>query len=255
MNTKTAQKPIKVDFTVAAAYTHRKTKDTCILISAAPETYLYIAASNLTLAQTLPKPFKAQWEAVKNYPVRRAAELYLRAPIGDMSPQARGLLGAIVENPATAYDKAHIIDPETFKHHEETKMAEAAKKPAKPTGKPAVPPKPVPGKPAAKPVPGKPAAAAAVKPAPVKPVPGKPAGKPAAVPAARGRTADDTTQYVVGDDSTIKRGVVREFVDEAVKMKKFTRSSLVAKLADTYGEERMTRYFYYCTGHGVFVQA
>ena len=87
-------------------------------------------------------------------------------------------------------------------------------------------------------------------------VPAKKAAAPAKkVPVAK--QADDT-QYKVADDSSIKRGDVRTFVDVAKGLKKFKRDELVAavlKKAKDYtnpmDEARALRYFYYCTGHGV----
>ncbi len=53
----------------------------------------------------------------------------------------------------------------------------------------------------------------------------------------------------------MKRGFLREYVDHAKGMKKFTRDALVAAFKGKQEDERLVRYFYYCTGKAIFAAA
>lgn len=67
--------------------------------------------------------------------------------------------------------------------------------------------------------------------------------------------ADSGAKFTVVDDSKVKRGFVREFVDAASKMGTFTRTDLVKKFAGKEDEARLVRYFFWCKQNGVFGEA
>jgi hypothetical protein len=185
--------------------------------------------------------FLSAYTKMPDYPVKRAAQLYLHdAAKKTTSIEAREHLERIVANPAYSYDVSQfkplpkerktMTDAITGAADDATKAAKKA--PAK--------------KPAAKAAPAKKPAAKAIKAA--KAAPAKKSTKKAAA-------EPDTATYKIGDASSVKRGFVREFVDAAIEMKKFQRDDLVAKFKRKEEIERLMRYFYYCTGHGIFVEA
>lgn len=99
---------------------------TCIRVSEGAKFVHFIPMETLRLEKLDGREFYQVWEEFKEYPVRRAAELYLGAgdyrEIGD---KEREHLAAIVANPATIYDLA----PPTVK--EDHIMATAKTAPAK----------------------------------------------------------------------------------------------------------------------------
>jgi hypothetical protein len=123
-------------------------------------------------------------------------------------------------------------------------------------------------KPAAKPsvVPSKQVAASAAKEA-AKNAPKaglaktgvKAAAAAAEAPKKGGKPSEaDDTKYKVADDSSVKRGFIREFVDEAKKMKVFKREPLVEKfIGKTERQDRtwVMSYWYWCTSKGIFAPA
>lgn len=242
----------------------------------------FIPLSSLAVEKAALKAFDAVYVQYPDYPVRRAAEVYLRA--GDyrpIPPQTREHLKRIVADPATAYTTFETTQPT-----EEGKTKMASTKPTA-TAKTAAAarngmssvteavtkaPK---GKPAAKAAPATPAEAlkAAVKgkPAPAKTAPaakaapepkGKPAAKAAAPVAAKGKPAAaaegakprnriaEDVKYKVIDTSRVKRGFLAEFVAKAQSLKVFTREKLEAEFATRGGDTRT--YFPYAVGKGIF---
>lgn len=59
--------------------------------------------------------------------------------------------------------------------------------------------------------------------------------------------------FKIGDDSSVKRGFLREYVDHAKTLKTFTRAQLVTKFKSKEDEGRLVRYFGYAVKHGIFV--
>ena len=215
--------------------------------------------------------FDAVWSAFESYPVRRAAEKYLGyAEYKQISSKTRGHLERIVANPATIYS-APTNQPE-----EEPEMATkpaaktADKQTVKPTAKaPAKAEKPAAKKPAAKaekptkaekPAKTAPwnvptAKTAAPAKAPAKQVAEPKATAKAAAPKAAAKKPAGDVDHVVKDDSKVKRGFLRDYVDEAKKLGTFTRDKLVKKFVAKEEEERLVRYFAYCVGNGIFFPA
>jgi len=258
----------------------------------------YIPMDSLGLKKADNREFHDEWEEFPEYPVRRAAELYLGATqYREMSPKAQEHLERIVADPATPYDPARIIplkeepqmtdvkktapakQPATSKvaaaKQPATSKVAAAKQPAtskvaaakQAEAKPLAPAKKAPAKAARSmyfmvnevmKAGAKRAAAAGAKPAKAAAkAPAKQAAPAKAEPKAKGGTArkPDDRKYTVGDDSSIKRGISRDFVDTAKKLKKFTRAGLVEAFKDKADEEHTVRYFYYFVGKQVFVAA
>jgi uncharacterized membrane-anchored protein len=122
--------------------------------------------------------------------------------------------------------------------------------------KPTAPVKAAPAKPAVKPTaPAKPngistvVGQATAKPAaPVK-------AKPVATKAPAKAKLPDDAKFTVADDSGVKRGMIREYVDQAKKFKTFTRPQMTEHFKAQWAEEICNRHFYWCTGHGIFAAA
>jgi len=270
---------------------------TCIRVAVGRKFTYYIPMDSLGLKKADNREFHDEWEE-SEYPVRRAAELYLGATqYREMSPKAQEHLERIVADPATPYDPARIIplkeepqmtdvkktapakQPATSKvaaaKQPATSKVAAAKQPAtskvaaakQAEAKPLAPAKKAPAKAARSmyfmvnevmKAGAKRAAAAGAKPAKAAAkAPAKQAAPAKAEPKAKGGTArkPDDRKYTVGDDSSIKRGISRDFVDTAKKLKKFTRAGLVEAFKDKADEEHTVRYFYYFVGKQVFVAA
>lgn len=266
---------------------------TCIRVAVERKFTYYIPLDSLELKKADNREFHDEWEEFTEYPVRRAAELYLGATqYREMSPKAQEHLERIVADPATSYDPARITPLKEEPQMTDIKKTAPAKQPA--TSKVAAAKQPATSKVApakqaeAKPLaPAKKAPAKAVSPmdfmvneakkagaksaaaaeaksakaaakAPAK-APAKQAAPVKAEPKAKGGAArkPDDRKYTVGDDSHVKRGDSRLFVDSAKKLKKFTRAELVSAVVLQHGfeEDRMVRYFYYFVGKQVFVAA
>lgn len=85
-----------------------------------------------------------------------------------------------------------------------------------------------------------------------KPAPADPLGtlvKEVTKPVAKKAPASDATLYKVADDSKVKRGAFRKFVDRALKLGKFTRAGLLAKAKD---DPAAAYEFGYAVRHGIF---
>jgi hypothetical protein len=272
---------------------YRDNTHTAIVIDRTDTHFLYVPLASLKIEKISHKDFASEWVAYPEYPVRRAAEVYLRA--GDyrqIPAQTREHLNRIVADPATEYQvfesSSTIIkgtatmakSPATRNGMSSVKEALAPKgKPvkatapavdAKPKGKPATTPaealkKGTPvvktdGKPVTAATKGKPAPASPVgKPAPAAPV-GKPAPavkvKPAAAAAGDKPARNripDDVKYKVVDTSRVKRGFLAEFVAKAQTLKVFTREKLEAEFSERGGDTRT--YFPYCVGKAIFDKA
>lgn len=260
---------------------------TCIRVAVERKFTYYIPMDSLELKKADNREFHDEWEEFTEYPVRRAAELYLGATqYREMSPKAQEHLERIVADPATSYDPARIIPLKEEPQMTDVKKTAPAKQPAtskvaaakqpatskvapakQAEAKPLAPAKKAPAKAAspmdfmvneAKKAGAKSAAAAEAKPAKAAAkAPAKQAAPAKAEPKAKGGAArkPDDRKYTVGDDSSIKRGISRDFVDTAKKLKKFTRADLVEAFKDKADEEHTVRYFYYFVGKQVFVAA
>jgi hypothetical protein len=236
--------PIEADYVPAVYRDANMHHCICVLLGTEIVEFIPLPLGEMecTVAHLSRPVFLSAYKKVGDYPVKRAAQLFLHdAASKTISVEAREHLERIVANPAYEYDVSQFKPlPKERKltmTDEVTNAADAATKPAK--KKPAVKAAPA-KKPAAKAAPAKKPVAKA---APAK----KSAKKASAEP--------DTATYKIGDASSVKRGFVREFVDAAIEMKKFQRDDLVNKFKRKEEVERLMRYFYYCTGHGIFVEA
>ena len=248
---------------------------TCIRVAVGRKFTYYIPMDSLGLKKADNREFHDEWEE-SEYPVRRAAELYLGATqYREMSPKAQEHLERIVADPATPYDPARIIPLKEEPQMTDVKKTAPAKQPAtskvaaakQAEAKPLAPAKKAPAKAARSmyfmvnevmKAGAKRAAAAGAKPAKAAAkAPAKQAAPAKAEPKAKGGTArkPDDRKYTVGDDSSIKRGISRDFVDTAKRLKKFTRADLVEAFKDKADEEHTVRYVYYFVGKQVFVPA
>lgn len=238
----------------AAVFRTKGQSYTCIRITDGQKQVHFIPMSSLQIEKLDTREFYTNWEEFPSYPVRRAAELYLGAgQYREIAPQAREHLERIVANPATEYDPAHIFpnpskepimnapakQPATSKTGKastapaKTKVAGTTKPAATSKTKPAngmdtvvkqataaaANKKVAPGKQAA------PAKTAAPAKSAAKTAPGKQAAPAKAAPVAR--TAPNADQKLkVAEPDKPRRGVTQEFVNEAVKLKTFTRQQL-----------------------------
>lgn len=211
---------------------HTHNRHTCILVHTGERytEYIPMEASAVQVLRMENREFARTYTPRPDYPVRRAAEIYLHSPGKVVAPKAREHLQRILADPAFAYDSSQFnLPPLKAQLHKEEDPIMATKKTA-PTKKTAVE--------AAK---------------PTKKVAAKAA--PVAAEKSRGRPRDDSSTYTVADASSVKRGFIADFVAEATKLGKFTRDKLVGKFSGKEDDAKLLRYFYYCTGQGIFAVA
>lgn len=242
---------------------------TCIVLSRTPSGVSYITLAALSLEKTTIKAFDAEWTEYPEYPVRRAAELYLGAAQYRKIPaQVSELLRGIVEDPSTLYPtfessiRKYIMAKTTKAAPAKTAKTAAAAPAKNPFAalaaaaqlKPATPAK------AAKPTVA-PAKAAKPTAAPAKAAPAKAAtpAKAAAAPAASDKPARtrvaDNTKYKLANTDSVKRGFLLEYVEVARGLKTFTREALEQHWGGRAADAKMGTYFPYCVGKGIFEPA
>jgi hypothetical protein len=95
---------------------------TCIRLHVGETHTSFITLADLAVKKAPNREFHDAWGEYSEYPVRRAAEVYLATPHREIEPQARRLLASIVKDPLTVYD-IDAIQPTT----KETTMATAKK--------------------------------------------------------------------------------------------------------------------------------
>jgi len=192
--------------------------------------FIPMLAGELRVDRLSHHEFARQFKQLPDYPLQRAAEKFLNRTLQTVAPRAREHLERILRG-----------QPSSSPTTEEGELTMSDKI----AGKKAAPAKKAAEKPAA---PAKKGAKAA---APAAPTPAKKGAKASAAPAekTRGRPRDDSSVYTVGNTESVKRGFLAEYVAAAQKLGNFTRDALVKKFEDT---ERALRYFYYCTGKGIF---
>lgn len=224
------------------ALVYRDNSRTCIVVDRADKV-TFISMENLRVETLAAKAFDARFKAYPEYPVRRAAELYLGCKAyRPIQPQACEHLRRIVADKATSYPTFDLLQgkPEMAKKPRNGLNTVVESATAKPAAKAAK------GKPAPAPVKTKPVAAAKGKPAAEKPVAKAEAAKPA-------RTkVEDTAKYKIGDTSSVKRGFLQEYVEKASGLKVFTREKLEALYGGRQADAKMGTYFPYCVGKGIF---
>jgi len=222
----------------------------CIRVKTDDTHAYFIPMASMALEKAHLREFRADWEEFSEYPVRRAAEVYLEAgKYREIDPKVRDHLKAIVKDPLTVYN----LTPKLPQPTKDIEMATAKTAPAKktaaasgaPAGKGTISKTPVaaPNKPAAKtPAAKTPAAktapaknAAAKTPAKngiatvvsgAKP-PAKNAATSAKAPPVR---AANDEKLKVADATAARRGETAAYVEEAVKMKTFTRQQIADKM-------------------------
>ena len=227
---------------------------TCIVLSRTPSGVSYITLAALSLEKTTLKAFDAEWTEYPEYPVRRAAELYLGAAQYRKIPaQVSELLRGIVEDPSTLYPtfessiRKYIMAKTTKAAPAKTAKTAAAAPAKNPFAalaaaaqlKPAAPAKAAPAKAA-------PAKAAKPTAAPVKAATPAKAAKAAAAPAASDKLANT---------DAVKRGFLREYVEVARGLKTCTREALEQHWGGRAADAKMGTYFPYCVGKGIFEPA
>ena len=164
--------------------------------------------------------FTSEYEVVPEYPVRRAAEIYLRAPGKQVSDEARGHLAAVLSDPAYAYDEAQFASIPTNLNKDLSTMVKKAAQVADTVAVAKTPRK------------GKIVAESAV----IGTVPKKGAKLPSGASVTEGDKAiakaksggrapalDPETRLKVGDTSSVKRGFMADFVAKAQEMEKASR--------------------------------
>lgn len=217
----------------------RGSSHTCIRLSIGTKFTTFIPMDGLTVSKLDNKSFHLEWEDMPEYPVRRAAELYLgTCSYREMDAAAKGQLQRIMADPASAFDPNFSLNAPK----EDTMATAAASK--NPAAKKTAPP------PAAKAAAAAPAKTAPAKKAaangavPAKTAPAKKNGmdtvvaqsakapaktaaptKKTGAPVAT-RAPNDEKLKVAAPDAP-RRGVTAEFVAEAAKLKTFTRQQLL----------------------------
>jgi hypothetical protein len=197
-------------------------------------------AGDLSIQKMHNREFESTYTPIPNYPLKRAAEKFLfRAELQSVQPQAREHLERILR---TEESKLSSIQQPMKEEDDMSTQEEGASS--------------APAKKAAKANPAKKTPPAAKKSAKAAPAPAKKASKKEAEAPKRGRPRDDDSTYKVGDTASVKRGFLADYVAAAQKMGTFTRDKIVKKMiSDEVDEAKSLRYFYYCTGKGIFAQA
>jgi hypothetical protein len=236
---------------------------TCIRLAIGEKFTHFITCEKLTLEKQDNRTFHDTWEEFAEYPVRRAAELYVNTPHRTIEPQARTLLEGIISNPLTVYtlesqsqatategithgnrqDRSRKTAPAAKTAAPAAKKAPAAKAAPAPAPAPAAAKKAAPAAKTAAPAAKQPAAKqpAAKAPAPAaKKANGiatvvsgaKPPAKQAAAAQAKPGTSKtpDDTKFKVLDAAAPRRGVTADYVAEGIKLKAFTRQQLIDKM-------------------------
>lgn len=224
---------------------HNRHHCICVSVERKYTYFIPMEAAEVRVAQMAHEEFAHTYEPVEEYPVRRAAEIFLAAPNKEVAPKAREHLEAILADPAYVYDSSQFSVPNVIK---ENMMARSAAKIADEIG-------------AKAPRNKKEALQAAEKhdkanlprntKAAPKEEPAAPAAKKApkaeaAPKAASGRApaADMTVKLKVGDTSSVKRGFMAEFVTRAAELEKasrgkgFTGEALIESLVASHEDER-----------------
>ena len=228
----------------AAVVRLRGSSHTAIRVSVGPKFTTFIPMETLAVTKLDNREFHDDWEEYSVYPVRRAAELYLKDQHREIPQQARECLEKIVADPATVFDEARINQPTQKEATMATKTAPVKTPATSKSAAAAAPTKPLkgaatapaktaaPAKPAAKAAPVKPAAKAAPAKAnginTVVAQAGKKAPAKTAAPAAKVppvRPANDE-KLKVDEPEKARRGTTAEYVAEALKLKSFTRQQL-----------------------------
>lgn len=135
------------DITPAVVCRRRGTSYTCIRLSIGERFTHFITMEKLTLEKQDNRTFHEEWAEFNDYPVRRAAEIYLADQHRTIESQARTHLESIVKDPKTVYNLESQPKPVTTK---EDPMATAKKTATAPATKTAKNQPPANAKPAAK---------------------------------------------------------------------------------------------------------
>lgn len=222
----------------------------CVAVERKFTYFIPMEAAQVRVAQMEHRAFAEDYKPYPEYPVRRAAEIYLNSPDKEMTPKAKEHLDAIMADPAYAYDRSQFSQLNVLKEKQMARKQTAADVATEIDAKPKSRKEAVAeaDKVIASQAPhhikaGKPAAAGKV-------VAKKPAGKTAkakaekAEPAARKPAANMTARLKVGDASKVKGGFMAEFVARAEALQKasrgkgFTGVELVDSLVAEHEDER-----------------
>lgn len=194
--------------------------------------YIPMEAAEVKVHQMEHREFGLEFELITNYPVRRAAEIFLAAPDKEVSPKAKEHLEAILADPAYVYDTAQFSVPHVLKEkimaskNAAAVAAEIAAKPAPKNKKEALA---AAAEIAAKPVgavksnPKGPKAQAAAEPAAKKTAPAKKAAKEEAAPRGRAPAVAPDARLKIGNADSVSRGYMLEFVNAAKALEKQSR--------------------------------
>lgn len=222
---------------------HNRHHCICVSVERKYTYYIPMEAAEVRVAQMAHDEFAHTYDPVEEYPVRRAAEIFLAAPNKEVAPKAREHLEAILADPAYVYDSSLFSVPNVIK---ENMMARSAAKIADEIGAKTPRNKKEALQAAEKIDQGNlPRAVKAAKGEPAAPAAKKAAKEPAA-PKASGRApaADMTVKLKVGDTSSVKRGFMAEFVTRAQELEKasrgkgFTGEALIESLVASHEDER-----------------
>jgi hypothetical protein len=227
----------------------------CVAIERKYTYYIPMEPHVVRVAKATHEEFRADYDRLyTEYPVRRAAEIYLAAPDKEVTPEARQHLEAILADPAYEYDRSAYSTPHVIQEklmakknaaavaeeiaqkpkNKKEALAQAGEASSKPVGEVKAPK----------------GAAAKAEPA-AKTAPAKKAPKAAAAegdaPKAKGGRAPAVggdVKLKVGNTESAKRGFMLEFVTRAAELEKasrgkgFTGDALVESLVERHEDER-----------------
>jgi len=197
--------------------------------------FIPMEALEVRVRQLENRTFASDYTPLTSYPVRRAAEIFLRAPDKAVTPEAREHLEAILSDPTYAYDAAAYPALSILNHTPKGKSTMARKSAAQVAEEVAVAPKRTRKEALAeadavvsaqaphnvKAPKERPAAKA--EPAPAAKKAGKPKAEAESAPRGRAPAISGDVRLKVGNRETVKRGFMLEFIDCAAGLEKGTR--------------------------------
>lgn len=225
---------------------HNRHHCICVAVERKYTYFIPMEAAEVRTRALAHEEFARTFEPVEEYPVRRAAEIFLAAPDKEVAPEAREHLEAILADPAYVYDRSLYSVPNVIKENQMAtkKAAQVAEEiAAKPRNKKEALQAAEKHDQANLPrnVKAAPKGEAA---APAKKAAKKDAEAPAAKTGGRAPSFDMEGRYKIGDASSVKRGFMLEFVTRAQELEKasrgkgFTGTALVDSLVEKHEDER-----------------
>lgn len=188
----------------------------CVEVSRKYTYFIPMEALAVRVRRLENQEFSSSFHVVPEYPVRRAAEIYLRAPGKEVSPEAQRHLEAVLSDPAYAYDEAAFATIPTNLNKDLSTMPRKAAQAAEAVAvKPARKSKVIATSEVTGTIPPRKAKAESVTDGDKAVAKAKSGGRAPAL--------DPETRLKIGDTSSVKRGFMAEFIGKAQELEKASR--------------------------------